>query len=202
MTPEASSAASMALLMLAVLFSCVAMGGFSQGWALAAKSDFHQYPFSPPVELRISLGWWKATSSISMSGFPGFDMEVDSAKEFGAVCCGVFAASILAALYLVITLSMDYCSAASSARLALSKRRKFILGAATTTLLALFSIVLYLALAIGLDHQVSKNFSGQHVFARPDWAFFGGILAAVCWGLQTTLLTGTMQYDSLTYPLV
>lgn len=54
----------------------------------------------------------------------------------------------------------------------------------------MLSVVLYLALAIGLDHEVSKNFQGQHVFARPDWAFLAGVLAAACWAGQAMLASG------------
>lgn len=62
------------LLALAVVFAGVAACGHSQGWAMASRNDFHQYPFAPPVELKIGLGWWKATSSVSMAGAPGFEV--------------------------------------------------------------------------------------------------------------------------------
>lgn len=54
----------------------------------------------------------------------------------------------------------------------------------------LFSLALYMGLAIGLDREIHKNFSGQHVFARPDWAFAAAWLAGACLGGVTFVTAG------------
>lgn len=72
---QAQVALQLLLLLFTLIFSSISIAGVSRGWALASKHDFHQFsPFSPPIELRIMLGWWNATSSLSAQGLPSFEV--------------------------------------------------------------------------------------------------------------------------------
>lgn len=61
----------------------------------------------------------------------------------------------------------------------------------------LCSVALYVGLAVGLDHEISKNFSGQHVFARPDWACGAALLGGACLGGVTMFNAGGLQFHMI-----
>lgn len=179
------------LLTAAVVCAAGACAGFDRGWARGHDSNYRPgSDLAPGVDLKVSLGWWNATTSLQISDWAPTQITFQGAadKSLGTIACVIIGISGLFALHLLLSTLFDsWYPRALKVDEKTESTVSIILAAAVFAV----SLALYLDLAIGADHELKANFK-RGLICWPDWAFIFALVASGCWALlaRTALLAG------------
>lgn len=186
------------MLALACTGGCLA--GVRSGWGYYHSDHIPSpYPYQPPVGLTIKLGWWNSTTAFSFSpggggsgGGTGFALEDAAARTVGSITAAIFAVSGVVGL---AYLTLACLTLSPSFSVYVSPRLLQLVSAGITVTLAIFTIILYAAMAIGMGNKTKDKFE-QRLTPRPDWATLLALITAGSWGGVTyLLLSGAMPTE-------